>query len=344
MKPNDVKKTVLVTGGAGYIGTHTITSLLLKEYSVVVFDNLSNSSSDVINQIELISNKSIEFIEGDIRDKQALEAVFMRYSFDAVIHFAGLKSVGESVSNPLLYYENNVIGTLILLEVMKKYNVKSIVFSSSATVYGNVAVSPLKESLPMAVPVNPYGMSKLMVENILNDLFLSDKEWSICILRYFNPVGAHGSGLIGESPIGTPNNLMPLVSQIAAGLRECIDVYGDDYNTPDGTGIRDYIHVMDLADGHVKAVNKVLIGCELVTVNLGTGKGYSVLELIDTFESISAKKIKRKFVGRRTGDVEISVACPKYAKILLGWKAKYNLRHMCEDSWWWQRAIMRKSD
>lgn len=339
---NGLKKTVLVAGGAGYIGSHTITELLIKGYAVVIFDNLSNSSSDVINKIELISNKSVVFIEGDIRNREELESVFMRFSFDAVIHFAGLKAVGESVKKPLLYYENNVTGTLCLLKVMKKYSVKNIVFSSSATVYGDVGVSPLKESLPLAAPVNPYGMSKLMVENMLNDLFVSDSEWSIAILRYFNPVGAHKSGLIGENPIGSPNNLMPLVSQTAAGLRECIHVYGNDYKTRDGTGIRDYIHVMDLADGHVKALNKVLTGYDLITVNLGTGEGYSVLEVINTFESVSAQKIKRKFEARRAGDVESSIACPKYAKSLLGWTAKYDLTRMCEDSWRWQCATLKK--
>ena len=344
MNLNNLQRTVLVTGGAGYIGSHTIVELLSAGYSVVAFDNLSNSDSSVINQIELISNQSVSFIEGDIRDEAALEALFNSYSFDAVVHFAGLKSVGESVANPILYYENNVYGSLSLLKVMRKYGVKSIVFSSSATVYGDVGISPLKESLATGNPLNPYGMSKLMIEKILKDIFFSETEWSIAVLRYFNPVGAHKSGLIGENPIGTPNNLMPLVSQAAAGLREVINVYGDDYHTPDGTGVRDYIHVMDLADGHVKALAKVLSQPDLVTVNLGTGTGYSVLELVDMFERVSAKMIRRKVVARRVGDVDISVACPEYAQSLLGWKARYNLFDMCEDSWRWQCSKVTRSE
>jgi len=344
MNLDNSQKTVLVTGGTGYIGSHTITELLSAGYAVVAFDNLSNSDFNVINKIQLISKKSVSFVEGDIRDETALEAVFKRYSFDAVIHFAGLKAVGESVSNPILYYENNICGSLSLLKVMRKYGVKNIVFSSSATVYGDVSISPLKESLPTGNPVNPYGMSKLMIEKILKDIFFSEKGWSIAVLRYFNPVGAHKSGLIGENPTGIPNNLMPLVSQTAAGLNKVINIYGDDYHTPDGTGVRDYIHVMDLADGHVKALNKVLNQPDLVTVNLGTGKGYSVLELIDMFEHVSAKTIRRKLVARRVGDVDISVACPEYAKSLLGWTAKYNLFDMCEDSWRWQCSKIARSE
>ncbi|MDA9032444.1 UDP-glucose 4-epimerase GalE [Amylibacter sp.] len=340
MNLNESQKTVLVTGGTGYIGSHTITELLLAGYAVVAFDNLSNSDNGVIKKIQLISNHHVTFIEGDIRDEAVLESIFKHYSFDAVIHFAGLKAVGESVSSPLLYYENNVSGSIILFKVMQKYGVKNIVFSSSATVYGSNAISPLKETLPTGTPNNPYGMSKLIIEKILKDIFFSDKEWSIAILRYFNPVGAHKSAIIGENPTGTPNNLMPLISRTAAGLDEFVNIYGNDYNTPDGTGVRDYIHVVDLAEGHVKALDKVLTQPNLITANLGTGRGYSVLELINTFERASNIKINRKFVARRIGDVDISVACPEYANSSLGWVAKYDLFDMCKDSWRWQCSMI----
>jgi UDP-glucose 4-epimerase len=336
------QKKILVTGGAGYIGSHTIIELLSKGLEVVVLDNLSNSNLSVIKSIESISKKKLTFIKEDIRDDTALNKLFSMHSFNAVIHFAGLKAVGESVSNPILYYENNVRGTLNLLSVMKRHGLKNIVFSSSATVYGELAKSPLKESLPEGKPVNPYGKSKLMIENILNDLYQADNDWNISILRYFNPVGAHQSGLIGENPKGIPNNLMPLVCEAAAGKRECINVFGKDYNTPDGTGIRDYIHVMDLANGHAKAFDKVVDNCGLITVNLGTGKGYSVLELIKSFEKASDRTIKIKFVDRRPGDLDISIACPDHAKEILGWRAKYNLHDMCVDSWRWQNS--KKND
>ena len=329
-------RTILVTGGAGYIGTHTIVELLSEGYRVVVLDNFSNSSAKSLSEVEKISGKTVRLIEGDVRNISQLMSIFDDYSFDGVIHFAGLKAVGESVINPLRYYDYNVAGTLNLLKVMSEHDVKNLVFSSSATVYGDPVILPLKESHSSTDPTNPYGMSKLMVENILKDLTSSDPDWNIVTLRYFNPVGAHKSGFIGENPNGVPNNLMPFVSQTALGRMEFVSIYGDDYDTPDGTGVRDYIHVMDLALGHVKALEKVHTDCGLITVNLGTGRGYSVLEIINTFEKVSGRKINYKFVGRRPGDVAACIACPFLAKKLLNWEAKYDLVAMCEDTWRWQ--------
>ena len=335
-------KKILVTGGCGFIGSHTIVELVKSGYDPVVYDNLSRSNSSSLDGIELICEKRIEFINGDIRDVASLESVFDRYSFDAVIHFAGLKAVSESVEKPLLYFENNVAGTINLLQMMTKFNVNNFVFSSSATVYGDTAISPLDESLPLASPQNPYGSSKLIVENLLRDLFVSNSKWNIVILRYFNPVGAHESGLIGENPAGIPSNVMPLLCQTAAGVRECFEVFGCDYNTHDGTAIRDYIHVMDLSNGHVSALNKVFSKCGLLTANLGTGKGHSVLDLINAFERVSCKKINWKYAERRPGDIDVSVACHKNAKQLLGWTAKYSLTDMCADAWRWQASMIDK--
>ena len=327
---------ILITGGAGYIGSHTIVELLSHGYRVVVLDNFSNSSTKSLNQVKKISGKTFELVECDIRDISKLMNIFDNYSFDGVIHFAGLKAVGESVTNPLRYYDNNVYGTLNLLKAMSEHDVKNLVFSSSATVYGSPVSLPLKESCLNLHPTNPYGMSKLTVENILKDLAFSDSDWNIVTLRYFNPVGAHKSGFIGENPNGVPNNLMPFVSQTALGKLEFVSIYGDDYDTPDGTGVRDYIHVMDLAQGHLRALEKVHTDCGLITVNLGTGLGHSVLEVISAFEKVSGRKIKYKLVDRRPGDVASCIACPSLARKLLNWEAEYDLVAMCEDAWRWE--------
>jgi UDP-glucose 4-epimerase len=324
---------VFVTGGAGYIGSHTCVELLESGYEVVVYDNLSNAVEESLRRVEAITGKSLRFIRGDIRDAAALERAME--GCEAVIHFAGLKAVGESVEKPLEYYENNVGGTLNLLKVMKKLGVRRLVFSSSATVYGEPEFLPLTEEHPLA-PANPYGRTKAMIEEILRDLYRSDRSWGIAILRYFNPVGAHASGEIGEDPRGVPNNLMPFVAQVAVGRRKELRVYGDDYPTPDGTGVRDYIHVVDLARGHLKALE--LLGtprCEIL--NLGTGKGYSVLELLRAFEKASGRRIPYRVVERRPGDVAACYAEPGRARELLEWEAKYDLAKMCEDSWRWQK-------
>ena len=327
-----MSKRIFLTGGAGYIGSHTAVILLEAGYDVVIYDNLSNSKVEAINRIEKITGKRPEFIKGDIRDKKALEKALE--GCDAVIHFAGLKAVGESVEKPLEYYNNNVCGSIALFEVMKKKGIKKIVFSSSATVYGDPKKLPLTENHPLN-PVNPYGRTKYMIELILKDLYNSDKNWHIAILRYFNPVGAHESGLIGEDPQGIPNNLMPYISQVAVGKREYLRVFGNDYNTIDGTGVRDYIHVIDLAIGHLKALEKLeTIGYEVY--NLGTGRGYSVLEVIKAFEKASGKKIPYKFVDRRPGDVAVCYADPSKANKELNWKAKYDIDKMCIDAWNWQ--------
>ena len=328
-----MSKRIFLTGGAGYIGSHTAVILLEAGYDVVIYDNLSNSKVEAINRIEKITGKRPEFIKGDIRDKKALEKALE--GCDAVIHFAGLKAVGESVEKPLEYYNNNVCGSIALFEVMKKKGIKKIVFSSSATVYGDPKKLPLTEDHPLN-PVNPYGRTKYMIELILKDLYNSDKNWHIAILRYFNPVGAHESGLIGEDPQGIPNNLMPYISQVAVGKREYLRVFGNDYDTIDGTGVRDYIHVIDLAIGHLKALEKLeTIGYEVY--NLGTGRGYSVLEVIKAFEKASGKKIPYKFVERRPGDVAECYADPSKANKELNWKAKYDIDKMCADSWNWQK-------
>ena len=328
-------KMILVTGGAGYIGSHTCISLIEAGYGVVVYDNFSNSSIEGIKRVEKIVGKKIDVIKGDIRDKEALEDVFRTFEIDSVIHFAGLKAVGESVEKPLEYYDNNIGGTVKLCEVMRDNGCKKIVFSSSATVYGDPKSVPIKEDFPLSA-TNPYGRSKLFIEEILRDLFVSDNEWKIVLLRYFNPVGAHESGLIGEDPNGIPNNLMPYISQVAVGKRDHLRVFGGDYDTHDGTGVRDYIHVMDLAEGHVKALDHIDEFDKVMTINLGTGHGYSVLDVVKAFEKASGKRVPYEIVERRAGDIATCYADPSYAKELLGWSAKYDIYKMCEDAWRWQ--------
>jgi UDP-glucose 4-epimerase len=326
---------ILVTGGAGYIGSHTCISLIEAGYEIVIFDNFCNSSKESIQRVEKIVGKLIPLVEGDIRHAADLQKVFDSYEIDSVIHFAGLKAVGESVEQPLKYYDNNVNGTVVLCEVMKKNNCKSIVFSSSATVYGDPHTTPIKENFPLSA-TNPYGRSKLMVEEILRDLYISNNNWKVVLLRYFNPVGAHKSGTIGEDPNGIPNNLMPFIAQTAVGKRACLSVFGDDYDTHDGTGVRDYIHVVDLAEGHVKALDKIENFTEVMTINLGTGTGYSVKDMVKAFEKVSGKEVPFCIAPRRAGDIAKCYADPSYAKKILGWEAKQNIEEMCEDSWRWQ--------
>lgn len=327
-------KRVLVTGGAGYIGSHTCVELLNAGHEVTVYDNFSNSHPSVLDRISQITNKSFVAIKGDIRDQELLEQVIKQNSCEVVIHFAGLKAVNESVQNPIGYYDNNVIGTLSLLKVMSKSGLNTIVFSSSATVYGEPQYLPLDEKHPLSA-TNPYGSSKLFIEEILRDCHKAENAWKIMVLRYFNPVGAHESGLLGESPNGTPNNLMPYIAQVAVGKLEKLHIYGNDYPTQDGTGIRDYIHVMDLARGHLKAIEK-LDSPQYSEVNLGTGKGYSVLEIVKTFEEVSGKSIPYTFEPRRTGDVASCFANPSKARTFLDWEAQYSLTKMCSDHWLWQ--------
>lgn len=329
------KINILVTGGAGYIGSHTLIALDEANYNFIVYDNLSNSSKESIRRVEKIIGKDITLIQGDIRDKDSLKKLFSTYNIDSVIHFAGLKAVGESVEEPLTYYDNNINGTLILLEVMKEYKCKKIVFSSSATVYGDPHTTPIKEDFPLSA-TNPYGRSKLFIEEILKDVYTSDNEFKIILLRYFNPVGAHISGTIGEDPRGIPNNLMPFIAQTAVGKRKSLSVFGSDYATHDGTGVRDYIHVMDLALGHVKALQKIADIKEVLTVNLGTGVGYSVLDMIGAFEKASNKKVSYKVVERRAGDIASCFADPSFAKEILDWSAMRSIDEMCSDSWRWQ--------
>ena len=326
---------ILVTGGAGYIGSHTCLELLNAGYQVVVLDNFSNSKIDSIKRVEQITGKKTTFIEGDVRDRDCLRSIFAGHSISAVIHFAGFKAVGESVKLPLMYYDNNVAGSVALAEVMAEYGVKRIVFSSSATVYDAPGDKQIQENFPLK-PINPYGQSKLMVEQILQDLAASDSEWKVSVLRYFNPVGAHESGLIGEDPNGTPNNLMPYVSQVAVGRLAELSVFGSDYPTIDGTGVRDYIHVVDLALGHLAALRALEQQHGLITVNLGTGNGCSVLELVKAFELASGRQIKYRLVARRAGDVATCYADPSLAKKLLGWQATLGIEAMCRDSWRWQ--------
>jgi UDP-glucose 4-epimerase len=330
-----MNKKVLVTGGTGYIGSHTVVQLLAANYSVVILDNLCNSSREVLNRIELLSGKKVDFVEGDIRNRDALQTTFQLHSIDSVIHFAGLKAVGESQAQPLMYYDNNVNGSVILLEEMAKANIKTIVFSSSATVYGDPGYSQYKEDTPVA-PINVYGRTKLMVEDIIKDLKNSDASWRAALLRYFNPVGAHASGKMGENPSGIPNNLMPFVAQVAVGKREKLSVYGNDYNTPDGTGKRDYIHVEDLAAGHLAALKVLENQSVLLILNLGTGKPNSVLEMIHAFEKASGKKINYEIVARRSGDLAEYYADPTLAEKILGWQAQLGIDRMCEDTWRWQ--------
>ena len=323
---------ILVTGGAGFIGSHTCVELLENNYEIVVMDNFINSKPEALNRIKKITGKDFKFYEADLLDKAAIETIFEENNIDAVIHFAGLKAVGESVAQPIRYYHNNITGTLLLCQVMQEHNVKKIVFSSSATVYGNPKAVPIREDFELHT-TNPYGSTKLMIEDMMRDIFVSDNEWSIALLRYFNPIGAHKSGLIGEDPNGIPNNLMPYIAQVAAGKLECLSVFGNDYNTPDGTGVRDYIHVVDLAQGHIKAVEKVLSSTGVDAYNLGTGTGYSVLDMVDAFEKVNDVKVNHKIVARRPGDIAECYADPAKAKEILGWEAKYGIEEMCRDSW-----------
>ncbi len=327
---------ILVTGGAGYIGSHTCIELINAGYDVVVLDNLCNSSKESLNRVEKIVGREIKFYEADIRDAKALKEIFAAEEIDAVIHFAGLKAVGESVAKPLEYYDNNINGTLVLCSAMKDAGVKNIIFSSSATVYGDPAFIPITEACPKGQCTNPYGWSKSMLEQILTDIHTSDPEWNVVLLRYFNPVGAHKSGTIGENPKGIPNNLMPYITQVAVGKREFLGVFGDDYNTPDGTGVRDYIHVVDLADGHVKALKKIEEKAGVCVYNLGTGNGYSVLDMVKAFSKACGKDLPYKILERRPGDIAMCYADPAKAKEELGWEAIRGLDEMCEDSWRWQ--------
>ena len=323
---------ILVTGGTGYIGSHTCVELLNEGHEVVIIDNLSNSKVEVVSYIEKITDKKVVFYENDVCDKSALKEIFKNNKIDAIIHFAGFKAVGESVANPLMYYKNNIISTLNLLEVAEEFNVKKIAFSSSATVYGKPESLPIKEDFPLST-TNPYGTTKLMIEWILKDLYKSDNSWSIAILRYFNPIGAHKSGLIGEDPNGIPNNLMPYIIKVATGELECLGVFGNDYDTKDGTGVRDYIQVVDLAKGHVKAVEKIMndTGCD--AYNLGTGNGFSVLELVETFKKVNNIDVKYKIMDRRPGDIDACYADPTYAKEKLNWEATKDINEMCQDAY-----------
>ncbi len=328
---------ILVTGGAGYIGSHTVVELQNAGYDVVVVDNLVNASEKVLDRVEAITGKPVKFYKVDIQDREGLNRIFEKESIDYCIHFAGLKAVGESVEKPLEYYTNNIAGTLTLLDVMRKHNVKNIVFSSSATVYGNPAFIPITEECPKGQCTNPYGWTKSMLEQILTDLQYADKEWNVILLRYFNPIGAHKSGTIGENPNGIPNNLMPYITQVAVGKLKELGVFGNDYDTPDGTGVRDYIHVVDLAIGHVKAIEKLSENPGLKIYNLGTGKGYSVLDIVKNFEEASGVKIPYVIKPRRAGDIATCYADASLAKKELNWVAERDLKEMCEDSWRWQK-------
>lgn len=327
---------VLITGGAGYIGSHTAVELLKEGYEVVVYDNLCNSSKESIKRVEELTGKKIAFYEGDVLDEESLEKMLQTEKPDAVIHCAALKAVGESVQKPLEYYHNNITGTLTLLRVMDRVGVKNIVFSSSATVYGDVEVMPITEECPKGQCTNPYGWTKSMMEQIMTDFQKANPEWNVILLRYFNPVGAHESGRIGEDPKGIPNNLMPYIAQVAVGKREKLGVFGNDYDTPDGTGVRDYIHVVDLANGHVKAVNYILTNPGLDVINLGTGKGYSVLDMVKAFSKACGRDLPYEIKPRRAGDVAMCYADPSKAERVLGWKAERGLDEMCQDSWRWQ--------
>ena len=327
---------ILVTGGAGYIGSHTCVELLNEGYEVVIIDNLSNSNEEAVRRIKKITNKDVAFYQADIRDEKALDNIFTEHAIDAVIHFAGLKAVGESVVKPLEYYQNNIAGTLVLSEVMRKHNCKNIIFSSSATVYGDPAFIPITEECPKGTCTNPYGWTKWMLEQILTDFNKADSEWNVILLRYFNPIGAHESGMMGEDPKGIPNNLVPYVAKVAVGKLECLGVFGDDYDTPDGTGVRDYIHVVDLARGHVKAIKKLADKEGVSVYNLGTGNGYSVLQVVAAFEKACGHPIKYEIKPRRAGDIATCYCDPTKAKNELGWEAEYDIARMCEDTWRWQ--------
>lgn len=324
---------ILVTGGTGYIGSHTCVELLKNGYEVIIIDNLCNSKKEVVDNIEKITNKKVQFVEGDVRDKDLLRTIFKNNKIAAVIHFAGLKAVGESVEKPLLYYQNNLDSTLNLCEIMNEFNVKKLIFSSSATVYGNPVKLPITEDMEVGKTTNPYGTSKYFLERILSDLYISDEDWSITLLRYFNPVGAHESGLLGEDPNGIPNNLMPYIVKVATNELKCLSIFGNDYDTPDGTGVRDYIHVVDLARGHVMAIDKILNTTGVNIYNLGTGVGYSVLDLVNTFEKVNGIKINKKIVGRRAGDIAACYADSTKAYKELGWKAELNLEDMVKSSY-----------
>ena len=328
-------QTILVTGGAGYIGSHTVLRLLEDGHPVVVLDNLSNGSREALRRVEALTGRQVVFEEGDIRDGALLDRLFTEHDVGAVIHFAGLKAVGESVAQPLRYYDCNVTGSLRLLEAMDRAGVRNLVFSSSATVYGDPASVPIREDFPLSA-TNPYGATKLHIEDMLRDLHRADPRWSVALLRYFNPVGAHESGRIGEDPNGEPNNLMPYVAQVAVGKREQLRVFGDDYDTPDGTGVRDYLHVMDLAEGHLAALDALARDGGLITTNLGTGRGYSVLEMVRAFAAASGREVRYQIAERRPGDVASCYADPAHAKQVLGWEAKRGIDTMCADHWRWQ--------
>ncbi|MBE5108134.1 UDP-glucose 4-epimerase GalE [Bacillus thuringiensis] len=326
---------ILITGGAGYIGSHTCIELLNNNYKIIVVDNLSNSSIESLNRVKEITGKKFDFYKENVLNHEKMNEIFLENNIEAVIHFAGFKAVGESITIPLAYYYNNIMNTVILCDVMQKHNVKKFIFSSSATVYGIPATSPITEDFPLSA-TNPYGQTKLMIEQIMRDIAKADSEWSIALLRYFNPFGAHQSGRIGEDPNGIPNNLMPYATQVAVGKLKELNIFGNDYPTIDGTGVRDYIHVVDLAKGHVKALEKILETTGIDAYNLGTGKGYSVLEMVKAFERVSGKKIPYKIIGRRPGDVAICFADVSKARRELGWEAEYGLEEMCIDSWRWQ--------
>ena len=328
---------ILVTGGAGYIGSHTVLELLNTGYEVVVLDNLSNSSPESLKRVEKLTGKKVTFYEADILDRDKLNEIFSKEKFDACIHFAGLKAVGESVEKPWEYYENNIAGTLTLVDVMRKHNLKNIIFSSSATVYGDPAFVPITEECPKGQCTNPYGWTKSMLEQVLSDIQKADKEWNVILLRYFNPIGAHKSGTMGEDPNGIPNNLMPYITQVAIGKRDHLTIFGNDYDTHDGTGVRDYIHVVDLAIGHVKALDKIKENCGLKIYNLGTGHGYSVLDIVKNFEEANGIKIPYEIGPRRSGDIATCYASADKAKEELGWTAQYGIKDMCADSWNWQK-------
>ena len=327
---------ILVTGGAGFIGSHTLIELDKAGYEMVVVDNLLNSQKESLVRVASIIGKEIPFYEVDIRDREALSAVMDKYQFDACIHFAGLKAVGESVAKPLEYYENNMNGTFVLLDELRKHGCKNIIFSSSATVYGNPAIIPITEECPKGQCTNPYGQTKSMLEEVMMDIQRADQEWNIVLLRYFNPIGAHKSGLIGENPNGIPNNLMPYITQVAVGKRQELGVFGDDYDTPDGTGVRDYIHVVDLACAHVCALKAIENKCGLAVYNIGTGNGYSVLDVVNAFEKVNGVKVPYRIMPRRPGDIATCYCNPAKAKAELGWEAQYGIEEMCRDSWNWQ--------
>ena len=328
--------TILVTGGAGYIGSHTCVELLNAGYDVIVVDNLYNSSKKALDRVQEITGKTLKFYEDDILNREGMTKIFEENQIDAVIHFAGLKAVGESVAKPIEYYHNNIGGTLVLVDVMRNHGCKNIIFSSSATVYGDPAEIPITENCPKGTCTNPYGWTKSMLEQILTDVHTSDPEWNVVLLRYFNPIGAHKSGKIGEDPKGIPNNLLPYVAQVAIGKLECLGVFGDDYDTPDGTGVRDYIHVVDLAVGHVKAVEKLADKEGVSIYNLGTGNGYSVLQVVHAFEKACGHPINYQIKPRRPGDIAMCYCDPAKAKRELGWEPQYGIEEMCEDSWRWQ--------